>query len=286
VDTEAWFEVVIEEDIEQLESLIAIGVDVNATDDEGSTALMIACELGNGDEIAKILIANGADIDRKDHDGLSPVEAAIYNKQFTVARLLIESGCDLSVEQEGLGLMHAAAAYGSVRIGRMLQKRGLSLEATDDSGRTPLHWAAQEGHIRFAQWLIDNGAPLDVEEVDGQTPLYMAAAEGHLGFAKMLLEAGADVNHSGSSGNALTIAICFNKMVIVDLLDRYGARFDVKNEDGHYPIWYAVSHNRKTLVKRYVARYRDILSKAEKTRLKKMAARRGMGAVVDEAFSS
>ncbi|MBI2843862.1 MAG: ankyrin repeat domain-containing protein [Armatimonadetes bacterium] len=248
-----------------MEFLIASCVDVNATDDEGTTALMIACIRGNA-EIARMLIANGADIDQKDHDGLSPIEAAIYNEQFTVARLLIASGCNLSVEQEGFGLMHAAAARGSVRIGRMLQKRGLSLEATDDGGYAPLHWAAQEGQTRFARWLVENGVQLNIEEESGLIPLFIAASEGHRGFVKLLLEAGQDVNYANALGTALHSAFAWDKMAIVDILDRYGARFDVKDEDGRYPIWYAVNYGYKTLVKRYAARYRDILSRAEKTR--------------------
>lgn len=278
-------EAVLDDNVDALESLIAGGADVNAVDEEGSTPLLLASEFGNT-EIAKILMTNGANIDQRDYDGLSPVEMAIYNCHFAVARLLIASGCDLSVEQEGFGLMHAAAAMGSIRIGRMLRERGLSLEATDDSGRTPLHWAAQEGHTSFGQWLIDNGAPLDIEDIDGCTPLYQAAAEGHLGFVKMLLKAGADVNYRGSSGDALSIAIGFNRIAVVDFLDRYGARFDVKDEYGHYPIWHAVKYSHRTLVTRYMARYRDILSNAEKARLKRMAASRGMGTIVNEALNS
>lgn len=275
------FDAVNQNDVCRVESAIARGVDIHATAEDGDTALILASDLGYT-EIAKVLIENGADIDRKDREGYAPVEIAIQCEHFPVAKLLIQSCCDISVTGGGLGLMHAAAARGSTGIGRMLQRRGLSVESLDSSGRTPLHWAAQEGKIRFARWLIDSGVQVDIEDCSGSTPLRIAVGEGHTSIAELLLEAGADANPPNLSEPVLHTAFAWNRPKIIELLDRFGARFDVKDDEGHYPIWYAIDYGYEGLVRKYASRYKDILSARDKSRLKRRALKRGIADIVDQ----
>lgn len=277
------FDAVNQSDMHGVETTIARGADVNATDDDGDTPLILASELGYT-EIARVLIENGADIDKKDGEGYAPVEIAIQCERFPVAKLLIESYCDISVTGGGLGLMHAAAARVSTGIGRMLRRRGMSLESVDSSGRTPLHWAAQEGKIRFARWLIDSGVQVDTDDNKGFTPLLLATGDGRTRIAELLLSAGADVNHSSRVGTALSSAFAWNRPKTIDLLERYGARFDIKDNNGNYPIWYAIDYKYEGLVRKYASRYKDILSSREKSRLEKRASKRGMADLVDQAF--
>lgn len=70
---------------------------------------------------------------------------------------------------------------------------GISVNATDATGRTLLHWAASGGRGEAVQALIEKGANVNAKTPEGWTPLHMATGPGH-GFhrvATLLEEAGA-----------------------------------------------------------------------------------------------
>jgi len=68
------------------------GADVNAKDDKfGFTPLHRAAGRGNK-EVAELLIAEGADVNVKNEDGDTPLDAAIYGKKPQTADLLRKHG--------------------------------------------------------------------------------------------------------------------------------------------------------------------------------------------------
>jgi len=70
---------------------IAIGADVNAKDESGSTPLHSAAISGHK-EIAELLITKDADVNAKNEDGETPLDWAINFKQTEVADLLRKHG--------------------------------------------------------------------------------------------------------------------------------------------------------------------------------------------------
>src|SRR6266545_4893488 len=59
----------------ELESALAKGVDVNAHDDQGKTAMHWAAQYGH-DEVARTLLAHGAEVDAKSKGGYTPLHLA------------------------------------------------------------------------------------------------------------------------------------------------------------------------------------------------------------------
>jgi len=57
--------------------LLGYKVDVNAKDKNGDTPLYVAISDGARDDIAKVLLAHGADSTIKGHDGLTPRALAL-----------------------------------------------------------------------------------------------------------------------------------------------------------------------------------------------------------------
>ena len=66
-------------------------VDVNATDERGSTPLIEAARYGH-DEICRILIAAGANLKAKDRDGKTALQLAIQGDHDDVVRVLKQAG--------------------------------------------------------------------------------------------------------------------------------------------------------------------------------------------------
>uniref|UniRef100_A0A5K3F9L6 ANK_REP_REGION domain-containing protein n=1 Tax=Mesocestoides corti TaxID=53468 RepID=A0A5K3F9L6_MESCO len=75
------------QDIAMLRFLIQEGAEVDCTDENGRTALMIACESGNA-EIAELLISCGANIDLCDNNGQTAEEIAKSSEQTQCYQLL------------------------------------------------------------------------------------------------------------------------------------------------------------------------------------------------------
>ncbi|MET0199824.1 MAG: ankyrin repeat domain-containing protein [Rhodococcus fascians] len=87
------------------------GVPVNLTDGNGNSYLMLAAYHGHADAVA-LLIARGANIDKLNTIGQSPLAGTVFKRHTGVARILVDAGAD-----PDLGVPSArvtAELYGSV----------------------------------------------------------------------------------------------------------------------------------------------------------------------------
>ena len=90
----SWGESASIEKVEIMRTLIDRGINVNLTDDRGTTALMIAARNYNADTVSQ-LIAAGADVNARSSDGDTPIIFAAYSGDIDIARVLIEAGADV-----------------------------------------------------------------------------------------------------------------------------------------------------------------------------------------------
>ncbi|HEU4834193.1 MAG TPA: ankyrin repeat domain-containing protein [Pyrinomonadaceae bacterium] len=88
----ALFRATREGNTDMVRSLVsAPGIDVNATDETGSTPLLEAARYGH-DEISRILIAAGANFRAKNRDGKTALQLAIQGDHDEVVRILKQAG--------------------------------------------------------------------------------------------------------------------------------------------------------------------------------------------------
>ncbi len=80
-----------------VDRLLAIGTDVNITNDYGVTPLMWACFKGFF-EIAVILILNGADVNLQNKNGYTALMNAVENCHIDIVQMLIENKADVNVK--------------------------------------------------------------------------------------------------------------------------------------------------------------------------------------------
>lgn len=79
-----------------------------------------------------------------------------------LARALIASGADID-DQNGDPL-NAAASLGATEVGLLLLDAGARPDLRGFFGETALHWAATIGNAVLVQRLLEKGAPLDVKD--------------------------------------------------------------------------------------------------------------------------
>jgi ankyrin repeat protein len=180
---------------ESARALIRQGVEVNAAQVDGMTALHWAAYHGDL-ETAKNLIQAGAGVDAANRYGVTPLTLACTNGDGAMVELLIEAGADPNAALPGgESPLMTAARTGKIAVVKALLTRGADVHAKDDRrGQTALVWAADEGHAEVVELLIEFGADFRAPLESGFTPLLFAARDGHIGVARALLKAGAGVN--------------------------------------------------------------------------------------------
>lgn len=128
-------------------AVLAAGVDPNAANDRGVTALHYAAATDCADCVAALLAA-GARVSARRFDGRTP----LHHCSAPALTLLLAAGADLEArDDQGRTVLHTAALIDP----RLL---ALGVDVVDRFGFTPLHYAALYGAEERVRWLLDHGA--------------------------------------------------------------------------------------------------------------------------------
>jgi ankyrin repeat protein len=148
-------------DVATVRKLITQGVNVNAAQGDGMTALHWAAEHSDSALAAALLKAHAS------------VKATTTNGAYTP--------------------LHIAARTGSAAVVRELLAAGADAKAVTNTGATALHLAAAAGNPDAVLALIEKGADVNAREPEyGQTPLVFAAEYNRAAAIKVLIEHGAN----------------------------------------------------------------------------------------------
>ena len=173
---------------EMVATLLTLGVDVNAQDIRGDTALHVAAKSQNSNAaVIKALIDGGADIQTRNFAG----------ETYGIARVPHDATA-----------LHLAAYVGRVEIVRVLLEHASKVPGkkrrsiTSQKSSDPSHFYERTDIVgQFIDWTSDGC---------GRTALMCAVESGSVPTVKYLLEMGASVNASGGGGswgfNALDLA--------------------------------------------------------------------------------
>lgn len=145
----------------------------------GYFALHLAALWAANAEVMEALLARGADVEAKDHQG----RTALHNAAMSVAGgdniafLLSRMANPNAVDANGRTPMHVSAEIGSAVNMTALEMGGGSVNAVDARGTTPLHLALQVAFVNASSvdFLIERGAKVDAADRFGNTPMHFAA---------------------------------------------------------------------------------------------------------------
>lgn len=247
---------------EGIVALVAGGADINLpSGSESTTPLLLAIHNGHYDA-AHVLLELGADVNKANIMGLTPLYATIDVKwaphqwspepivtqestdYLTLMKMIIERGADLNARIENMPWFRT-----------LTQNR----HWTEIGGSTAFWRAAFANDIKAMKLLQDAGADINIPTINGTTPLMAASGVGwapnysttaptRIESVKYLLAAGADVNHIDDLGfNVMHGAGFTGDLELIQLLADAGARTDVKTKAGDYPADYANGPFEKSL---------------------------------------
>jgi ankyrin repeat protein len=173
------------------------------------------------EDIAKWLLASGANVNAGDFRGWTPLQLAARNGHRKIVIKLIEAQANVNASAADVGgrtALEAAAGEGHAEIVADLLKAGADVNAAaaDIDGRTALQAAAEGGHLEIVVELLKAGADVNAPAAgfQGWSALLAAAGgeyeiaqkfqpiveERHEAVVSKFLDAGADPNIAGSEG--------------------------------------------------------------------------------------
>lgn len=261
--------------------LIEKGAKLSISDDDGNSPLHFA---GDND-MAELLCVNHANIEARNEDGETPLMIAISRGRKSMVEFYFEKGAKIdTVNIRGESLLHYAVAYDRKEIVTTLLNKGADLKCKSYGGYTPLYKACYLGKASMVDYLIKAGAGLNEYDDKQRTYLFAAVNGGSIQIIKYLLSKGMLINAKDNEGNNLLHQAvkandlqCVNYLLeqkidanskniyqqtplhlavmvdeynskIIQVLIKYGANIDTKDNDGRTPVTIAQSKNDEILL--------------------------------------
>jgi len=255
----------------RIEPLLDNGADINEKDGEGRTPLYHAACLGNQVDVVRHLLARGANVNLGDKT-FTPLYGAVYHSHYDVAKVLIDNGADVNVRQhEGMTPLHLAIEFSYTQnptdIIEYLLAHGARADLRDNQGNTPLdtalashyrsdivtillckiqektiHEAAHAGQWERIESLLGAGTHINLRDRSGRTALHHAVWGNQVDVAERLIAKGAEVDMTTDSGlTPLHVATMCGYSRIAELLLRQGASVNPKDKSGETPLHKAAS---------------------------------------------
>ncbi|MDP8225198.1 MAG: ankyrin repeat domain-containing protein [Candidatus Lernaella stagnicola] len=218
-------------DLAEVKRLLAAGSDPDVVAELNETPLIYAIK-GRHAEIARALVAGGADVNHASTFGRTPL-FYVPHFQKEMAVWLLEAGAKVDVRtSNGSGILHELAREtGDADLMRLMIRHGADPNLTTPNGWTPLHTAVNHAVSRVptaiftnegmrigsvpddavglnltritdekVRVLLEAGARVNAANDAGDTPLHLAAKKDLANTARILIEAGADKNAKNKKG--------------------------------------------------------------------------------------
>lgn len=182
-------------DIEEVRRLLMLQVSPDSTNEDGLTALHQCC-IDDSEEMMKLLIEFGANVNAKDSEQWTPLHAASTCGHLQLVKYLIAKGADLlavnadgnmpydicedemtldyiesemakrGITQEMIDVTRAETERRMLAELKAIVESGEDIETRDHQGATPLHVASANGYISVVEFLLDHHASTDACDND------------------------------------------------------------------------------------------------------------------------
>jgi ankyrin repeat protein len=240
------------------QSLVEGGADLNTTDRDGTTPLLMSL-LNSHFDVAAYLIGKGANVNKWDWYGQTPLYAAVDLNTVPHGGRPDRPPLDLTPGVEVIQMLLDAGANPNAQLKLAQPYRAVGPDRGADSmltiGTTPLVRAAKAFDVEAIRLLLEKGADVNLNNNAGYTPVMAASGLGSrdhdtrgrfltedvqtqsIEALKVLLKAGADINATDNRGQTpLHGAAFWGWTDVVQFLADNGAKVDARDNQGKTPL--------------------------------------------------
>jgi len=270
-------------------------VAVDHKDNKGNTPLHEACR-GGFLEIVQLLIKAGAKVEVFNNEQVQPLIIALcVSKDEKMSKSIVEvhPNPGLTLPSNGETLLINAVKGGFYELMEALIKREVNLDSQDSDGNTAVHHAVRKDDIKSLKLLAKHGADLNrknnndyrpitnaislkspscVLEIvnspkfksfiytDGDTILTYACRVSSPEVVKVLIDSKKiDIDEQDKMGNtALHCAYLKNDSALVKILLEAGAKQQIPNKKGEFPLDSAIESENKEMAELLISYHDDI----------------------------
>jgi len=219
-------------------------------------------------------------VNRRNDDGSTPLQWAVFEGNLEEARRLIRSGADITLANKyGVTAMTLAAEVANTEMLALLLEAGANVESPNPDGMTALLAVARTGNVKAAQLLLNEGAKVNAaEKFGGQTPLMWAAARRHPAMMELLISKGANINAASTDRNyqrhvtaegrpksldsggltPLLYSIRENCMACIEVLLKHKADINLADPDMVSPLLVAIMNSNWDIAERLINAGADV----------------------------
>lgn len=214
-------------------------IQINVRNQGGNTALSIAIQRRNT-ELAKFLIAKGADINLPDAHGHNPLHIAVLNGNQILAKYLVELGAKINV----INVYNETPLIIAIRdnyplIAEILLQKKPEVSVQDRLGNTALHYAALNNNVAQIQQLVtQDDEVIHIRNLNQMTPLATATLFGRYAAAEKLTQMGAHTDIVvDNQHNLLHLAAMSGDIRFIELYK--DVELNHQDDNGNTPIQHA-----------------------------------------------
>uniref|UniRef100_A0A1X7TSM0 Uncharacterized protein n=1 Tax=Amphimedon queenslandica TaxID=400682 RepID=A0A1X7TSM0_AMPQE len=182
-------------------------VNIDHTNEEGKTALMLACERGHEDIVHSLLIA-GANVNIQDNKGWTALMMASKYNHISIIHMLLQANANPHLKASaGSNAVIIASYVGNYEVVQLLISKGVDYKYQREDGVNALMVACMNGHTQIVKLLLNEQVDPNAQNKHGYTALMAASFNGHYKIVQLLLEWKTDPTiKSNESKTALSYA--------------------------------------------------------------------------------
>lgn len=278
-------------DIDEVKALLENTVDPDSTNEDGLTALHQCC-IDDSEEMMKLLVFHGADVNAQDSEKWTPLHAAATCGHLHLAKFLIAKGANLlavnadgnmpydiceddatldyiegemarrGVTQKLIDETRSATENCMLEDLKQIKAEGHSLMLRDHQGATPLHIAAANGYVKVVEYLLSQNVPTEVRDHDDWSPLHAAACWGHPDVLELLVQNGANL-HARTKNQETPYDICEDAELRERIMQLINEQETKRLHDQTRKVRRAHSNTRTQSVRRTSIREKTLTPKKE-----------------------
>jgi len=253
--------------LEATTALLESGADMNATDPDGATALVLAIINANY-EVAAALVEKGADPNIGDKEAkMAALYAAVDMHRLAVGhgRPNPKPSGELDAVDVIKGLLAHGANPNATLTAPLFQRQHTAGDRALGEGSTPFMRAAKSGDVAVMRLLLAAGADPKLTQPTQANALMLAAGLGWrdgspaapsydqgsekdaIEAIKVCMEAGLDINATTTTGDTALHAAISGRGAesIIRFLVESGAHLNAKNKQGRTPLDIAVASRKE-----------------------------------------
>ncbi|KAK5945529.1 hypothetical protein PMZ80_002734 [Knufia obscura] len=254
---------------EFLELYLNHGGDVDAILPDGDTCFIKAITKTAPLDIVELMLTSGADPNRKDKHGKTPLLESLFIQRLDIATLLLDHGANPNLagpkhplwpathvpalldlllsrgakSKMAPGIMELATSMNCIEAVEILLKANVDPNVKKDGVYTPLCSAIRDDRTDIVTLLIAHGADPNVPA--SEYPAFKCVSHNRLHFLPELIAAGADLH---TPKGILDVAVEHKNKDALNFLLAQGVSPNDRNSDGHTPLTTAIRENNEEMV--------------------------------------